>query len=170
MSAARLWFAPGRLSTTTCCPHAGVSPLAMVRAIRSGDPPGGSGTTKRTGREGNGCASAGAVIPRQKAEVRRQKKNLICRQSSVVSHQSSVVTLLQRDIDVFRLREREQLVVALLAADARLLVAAERDADVVRPGAVHPDEAGLDACGSAVRVGEARRPDRAGEAVLDRVD
>ncbi len=40
----------------------------------------------------------------------------------------------------------------------------------MRAGAVHPDEARLDAACRAVRIGEARRPHRAGQAVLDRID
>ena len=60
ISAARLWFAPGRLSTTIWCGHVPASPAAIVRAMRSGDPPGGSGTTKRTGRLGKSCAATKA--------------------------------------------------------------------------------------------------------------
>jgi len=51
-SAARLWCAPGRLSTTICCGQVPDKPVAMVRAMRSGEPPGGSGTTNLTGRRG----------------------------------------------------------------------------------------------------------------------
>ena len=51
---------------------------------------------------------------------------------------------LQRDVDVLDLRAGEELLDRLLAADARLLDAAERHADVVRAGAVDPDVARLD--------------------------
>src|SRR5688500_8941551 len=153
----------------------------MVRAIRSGDPPGGSGTTKRTGRFGKSCAIAGAIAAaittRQKARRMPYFPAVASARSAADSHhppstihESRTRSVLKSDIDVLRLRERDQLVVALLAADARLLVAAERDADPVRAGAVHPDEARLDARAGAMRVCQARRPHRAGEPVLDRVD
>src|SRR5262245_45973818 len=44
--------APGRLSTTTDCPHCSVSASATIRPTMSLPPPGASGTTTRTGLRG----------------------------------------------------------------------------------------------------------------------
>src|SRR5437773_10929165 len=77
---------------------------------------------------------------------------------------------LERHIDVLDLRAREQLLDRLLAADARLLVAAERHADPVLTRAVDPYVAGLDPRGEAVRAVEVVRPDRAGQPDVERID
>src|SRR5437868_4306863 len=51
----------------------------------------------------------------------------------------------QGHVDVLDLRAREELLDRFLASHARLLVAAERHADVMRARAVDPDIARLDA-------------------------
>src|SRR5262245_17074603 len=51
-------FAPGRLSTMTCCPQDSVSFWPTVRASRSDGPPGAKGTITRMGRVGYVCAPA----------------------------------------------------------------------------------------------------------------
>src|SRR5581483_8928060 len=76
----------------------------------------------------------------------------------------------QPDRDRLLVGEREQLVEALLAAHAGLLAPAERRAEVVRPGVVDPDVAGLDPRGRAQRGGDVPRPDRGREPVLHGVD
>ena len=45
-------LAPERLSTTNCCFMSSVSRDESMRATMSGEPPGGGGTRKRTGRAG----------------------------------------------------------------------------------------------------------------------
>src|SRR5262245_7837031 len=49
---------PGRLSTMICWPRDSVSLTPIVRASVSTLPPGGNGTTRRTGRAGYCCAGA----------------------------------------------------------------------------------------------------------------
>ena len=53
----RLPPAPGLLSTTTGWPSAAASGSATRRAMRSGELPGGNGTTSLIGRDGQACAS-----------------------------------------------------------------------------------------------------------------
>src|SRR5688572_8652745 len=54
--------APGRFSTTTCCPRYSDTFGATARAVMSVPPPGADGTTKRIAREGYGaCAPAEAL-------------------------------------------------------------------------------------------------------------
>src|SRR5690606_24437295 len=77
---------------------------------------------------------------------------------------------LQRDAGVLDLRARDVLVDRLLAPDSRLLVSADRHADVMRARVVDPDVAGLDAGREAVRAIEVVRPDRGGEAIVERID
>src|SRR5262245_52629047 len=89
----------------------------------------------------------------------------------VISSRSEIAMLFaQRDVDVFYLRAREELLDRLLASQPRLLDASERDADVMRRGAVDPDIARLDARREPVRTVEIVRPDRRGEPVVERVD
>src|SRR5688500_12735391 len=110
----------------------------MVRAMRSGDPPGGSGITKRTGRLGKSWAAAGRKSDNNNSAVRVNTTptlTLPLRGRGAVL-KSTCLTLfaggwrlaaggwrLKGDVDVLRLRKRKQLVVALLPPDARLLVA-----------------------------------------------
>src|SRR5262245_23410657 len=55
-------FAPARFSTTTGWPQVSVSRCATVRDVISVPPPGGYGTSRRTGRDGYGaCAAAVSV-------------------------------------------------------------------------------------------------------------
>jgi hypothetical protein len=56
--------APGRLSTTTCWPHAAVSFSPISRAITSEPSPGGLGTITRIGFEGNAWAAANGAATR----------------------------------------------------------------------------------------------------------
>ena len=51
------WLPPVRFSTTTGCFHVSCRCDARVRAIVSGEPPGGSGTTIRSGRSGYWAAA-----------------------------------------------------------------------------------------------------------------
>src|SRR5688572_33251255 len=60
-STARLPPAPGRLSITTCCPHASASLTPTMRASTSFGPPAGYGTIRRTGRFGKTSAAAAAA-------------------------------------------------------------------------------------------------------------
>src|SRR5258706_2981139 len=56
---APIWpLAPGRFSTITGCPQIAASLGSMRRASVSAPPPGGNGTTMRTGFDGNTCARA----------------------------------------------------------------------------------------------------------------
>ena len=57
----------------------------------------------------------------------------------------------QIDVDVLFLREGQQLLYAFLAADARLLVSAERRAEEVLADVVDPDESRFDRHRGAVR-------------------
>ena len=75
--------------------------------------------------------------------------------------------LLQIDVDVLFAGEAQQFLEALLAADAGLLVAAERRAEEVPGDLVDPDEAGFDLGGDAMGGDEIVGPDRAGQAVFD---
>src|SRR5258706_13791489 len=50
--------APGRLSTITVCLHCSLSFCAIARATTSVPPPGGNGTTMRTGLSGYAAATA----------------------------------------------------------------------------------------------------------------
>src|SRR5262245_4231690 len=77
---------------------------------------------------------------------------------------------LQIDVDVLLAREAQQLLDALLAADAGLLVAAERRAEEVLRHLVDPHEAGLYRRSRAVCGDEIVSPDRAGQPVFDLVD
>src|SRR3982751_2183387 len=52
------WLPPVRFSTTTGCFHVSWRFCASVRAMVSGEPPGGSGTMIFTGRSGKVCAIA----------------------------------------------------------------------------------------------------------------
>src|SRR5919106_2946164 len=54
--------APGRFSTTTCCPHALVSSWPMTRATRSVVPPAGNGTITLIGFDGYGSAARAAAL------------------------------------------------------------------------------------------------------------
>src|SRR5581483_6804191 len=57
----------------TCCPHASVSLLAIIRATESELPPGANGTTSRTGFVGYSAASAVAqAVSRASAAVIRR--------------------------------------------------------------------------------------------------
>src|SRR6185295_10278606 len=51
---------PGRLSTTTCCPHASVSCCPRRRAVKVVLPPGAYGVMKRIGLLGYSCCAAAA--------------------------------------------------------------------------------------------------------------
>jgi len=51
-----IWLPPGLFSTMTFCFHFWLSNSAVTRANASTAPPGGNGTTIRTGRSGNDCA------------------------------------------------------------------------------------------------------------------
>ena len=53
--------APGLFSITTCWPQIRDSRSAVMRATVSVDPPGAYGTTMRTGRVGQSCASVGRL-------------------------------------------------------------------------------------------------------------
>src|SRR5688572_14321839 len=53
--------APGRLSTTTCCPQLSVNFCPKSRASVSLPPPGGYGTMSRTGRAGYAPADSFAA-------------------------------------------------------------------------------------------------------------
>jgi hypothetical protein len=53
--------APGLFSTTTFWPHVSLNFCAIPRPTTSSGPPGGKGTTRRAGRDGNACAIAGSV-------------------------------------------------------------------------------------------------------------
>src|SRR5262245_63381478 len=77
---------------------------------------------------------------------------------------------LQIDVDVLLAREAQELLDALLATDAGLLVAAERRAEKVLRHLVDPHEASLDRRRRAVRGDEIIGPDRAGQPVFDLVD
>ncbi len=77
---------------------------------------------------------------------------------------------LQVHVDVLLAREAEELLDPFLAADAGLLVAAERRAEEVLRHFVDPDEAGLHRSGDAVRGDEIVGPDRARQPVFDLVD
>src|SRR5512145_2233098 len=57
-SAPMFWLPPVRFSTTTGCGHTPCSPWESVRAMVSGEPPGGRGTMIRTGRSGKAWESA----------------------------------------------------------------------------------------------------------------
>src|SRR4051812_21004368 len=66
---------PPLFSTTTCWPHCSESCAETMRAIASVPPPGGKGTTMRTKRDGQVCASAvlmPAASERMSAAVRRR--------------------------------------------------------------------------------------------------
>src|SRR6266853_4681229 len=68
-----IWPAPGRLSTTNCCPSDSESFCASARAMISVPPPAAEGTMKRTGFEGYPvCAAAPAQtrVSRRKAAGR----------------------------------------------------------------------------------------------------
>jgi hypothetical protein len=77
---------------------------------------------------------------------------------------------LQLDVDVLLGGEKQHFLETFLAADARLLDAAERRAKEMLADLVDPHEAGLHSHRRAVRGGDVVGPDRAGQAVLDRVD
>src|SRR5690606_27323378 len=65
--------APGLLSMTTGCPSAWASGSAMVRASRSGDEPGGKGTTMWMARSGQSAwAAAGSSVAAARARNRRR--------------------------------------------------------------------------------------------------
>jgi len=66
-SAATVLPAPGRFSTTNCCPSAAVHFAASMRAKVSGLPPGASPTRTRTGFCGQAC---GLAIPDHTAAAR----------------------------------------------------------------------------------------------------
>lgn len=68
------------------------------------------------------------------------------------------------DVHVLFLRERDQLADPLLAAQPRLLVAAEGCAKKMAPDLVDPDEARLGTPRRAMRPGKVARLDRAGKA------
>src|SRR5689334_22319357 len=76
----------------------------------------------------------------------------------------------QRDAHVLQLRAGEQLVHRLLAADAGLLVAAERHADAVRARIVDPYVTRLHARGEPMRAVEVVRPDRCRQSIIERID
>ncbi|MNC87646.1 hypothetical protein D3C83_33830 [compost metagenome] len=61
MSAAMVPEWPGRLSTITCWPKAGVSLLLRARAVTSVPPPGANPMTSRTGLVGKSAAPAMAA-------------------------------------------------------------------------------------------------------------
>ena len=57
---------PGRLSTTTCCPHDSLTFCATKRVMMSAVAPGGIGTIQRSGLLGYACdspAATGASAP-----------------------------------------------------------------------------------------------------------
>src|SRR6266705_219421 len=65
-----IWPAPGRLSTTNCCPSDSESFCASARAMMSVPPPAAEGTMKRTGFAGYAvCAAADSQAS---AEIRRR--------------------------------------------------------------------------------------------------
>src|SRR5262245_6103864 len=71
--------APGRLSTTTCCPQASVSFTPNIRASVSFPPPGGYGTMRRIGFVGYADApttKAGAAAHNGKATTRTSRTAL----------------------------------------------------------------------------------------------
>src|SRR6267143_1748407 len=49
---------PGLFSTMTGCPQRSCNSFPISRPAMSSGPPGGNGTTRRTGFEGNSCAAA----------------------------------------------------------------------------------------------------------------
>src|SRR3954454_21194762 len=77
---------------------------------------------------------------------------------------------LQIHMDILLARKAQKLLDALLAADAGLLVAAERRAQEMLRHLVDPNVSRLDRCGGAVRSGEIIGPNRAGEPVFHLVD
>src|ERR1700680_2223758 len=60
--------APGRLSTTTCCPSCSERLRATMRASTSGALPGVEGATRVIGREGESCACATSCSARATAK------------------------------------------------------------------------------------------------------
>ena len=54
--------APPTFSMTSCCPSASDMPTARMRAAVSVELPAANGTTTVTGRVGQVCAEAGAVV------------------------------------------------------------------------------------------------------------
>src|SRR5690348_7311690 len=74
------------------------------------------------------------------------------------------------DMDVFRLREPDQLVEALLAARAGLLEPAKRRREEVATHFVDPHVARFDFLGRPQGGGNVIGPDGAGQPVLQRVD
>ena len=71
------------------------------------------------------------------------------------------------DADVLRLGEETQRFFAAFAADAALLHAAKRDAQVAHEPAVYPDGAGVNFFGDAMGAAQILRPDARGKAVVD---
>ena len=71
ISIARLPFEPGLFSTTTGWPSASPSAGAMTRATVSVAPPGGLGTSRRIGRDGNCACAASVQSARASAAARR---------------------------------------------------------------------------------------------------
>src|SRR5687767_15951185 len=61
--------APGRLSTTTCCPRSSESLTDRMRAMMSGWPPEVKPVVRRTGRVGNAAAESGADFCAQNAAL-----------------------------------------------------------------------------------------------------
>jgi hypothetical protein len=79
-SAAMAPFAPGRLSTITCCPSSLPRASPIARATKSTGPPGGKATTSRVvvdwARAASGSASAAA--PQASARLRRLREIFSC--------------------------------------------------------------------------------------------
>src|SRR5436190_6865258 len=62
-------LAPGRFSTSTCCPRRAASGSATTRALLSATPPGENGTMMRTGFAGHSCASAPVIAIAQRMQA-----------------------------------------------------------------------------------------------------
>src|SRR5262245_17295521 len=77
--------------------------------------------------------------------------------------------LFDADPDALHLREVAQALRAEIAAEPRLLVAAERHAGVVEVVRIDPHRSGLDASRDGVRLLDVLRPDARRQAVVDAV-
>src|SRR5215471_15665832 len=60
-------LAPARFSMTTCCPSRSERCFPTIRAAKSTPPPGGNGTSIRTGFAGQACAPAASGAPAARA-------------------------------------------------------------------------------------------------------
>src|SRR5574341_2682332 len=89
-------LAPGRLSTTTCCPSASLSFTPMVRASVSVLPPGANGTTNRTGRVGYCCDRTGAAQASARKKAATLTGRLITRRSLLLQGAGVIAPALPR--------------------------------------------------------------------------